>query len=174
MLANTLIKSTSKNMRTWWQRLMAGICLVALLVVNQPDSAWALAHDKQTLVKADFSHQDLRDSDFSQSNMRDSTFRDSDLRGSRFFGTNLTAADMTNIDLTGGALDTARLTRTNLTNAILVGVFMTNTKFEGAIVDGADFTDVLLRRDQQLTLCKVAKGTNPKTGRQTRETLDCP
>jgi uncharacterized protein YjbI with pentapeptide repeats len=69
-------------MRIWWQRFIAGICLVALLLVAQPNAAWALAHDKQTLVKADFSHQDLRDSDFSQSNMHDSSFRDSNLRGS--------------------------------------------------------------------------------------------
>ncbi|MFN6098598.1 MAG: pentapeptide repeat-containing protein, partial [Dolichospermum sp.] len=42
-----------------------------------------------------------------------------------------------------------------------------------AIIDGADFTDVLLRRDEQNKLCKVAKGTNPTTGRQTRDTLYC-
>jgi uncharacterized protein YjbI with pentapeptide repeats len=97
-----------------------------------------------------------------------------DLRGTSFFGTNLTAADFTGADLSTATLDTARMTRANFTNAILVGAFATNTKFEGAIVDGADFTDVLLRSDVQKILCKTATGTNPKTGRNTRETLDCP
>jgi uncharacterized protein YjbI with pentapeptide repeats len=60
-----------------------------------------------------------------------------------------------------------------LTNANLEGAFASNAKFEGAIIDGADFTDVLVRPDVQKMLCKVAKGTNPVTGRETRETLYC-
>jgi len=33
---------------------------------------------------------------------------------------------------------------------------------------------MLLRQDEQDKLCKVAKGTNPTTGRETRKTLSCP
>ncbi|MEY3333714.1 MAG: hypothetical protein RLZZ176_2014 [Cyanobacteriota bacterium] len=81
---------------------------------------------------------------------------------------------MRGANLTNATLDSARLIKADLTNAILEGAFAANTKFDGAIVDGADFTDVLLRRDEQNKLCKFAKGTNPVTGRETRETLFCP
>ncbi len=76
--------------------------------------------------------------------------------------------------MTGAAIDNARFSNTNLTNAILVGAFATSAKFNGAIIEGADFTDVLFRKDVQKILCATANGTNPTTGRKTRETLDCP
>ncbi|MFY7820461.1 MAG: pentapeptide repeat-containing protein, partial [Planktothrix agardhii] len=63
--------------------------------------------------------------------------------------------------------------RTNLTNAILEGAYAYNATFEGAIIDGADFTDVMLRKDSINTLCQVARGTNSVTGRNTRDTLNC-
>lgn len=80
---------------------------------------------------------------------------------------------MEGADLTNATLDSARIIKTNLTNAVLEGAFAANAKFDGAIIDGADFTDVLLRQDVQDKLCKVAKGTNPTTGRETRKTLLC-
>jgi uncharacterized protein YjbI with pentapeptide repeats len=79
-------------------------------------------------------------------------------------GTNLT-----NIDMTGAAIDNARLSNTNLT-----GTFATGTKFNGTIIDGADFTDMLLRKDVLKFLCATATGTNPTTGDKARETLNCP
>jgi uncharacterized protein YjbI with pentapeptide repeats len=65
------------------------------------------------------------------------------------------------------------LIKADLTNAILEGAFAANARFDGAIIDGADFTDVLLRQDEQKKLCKLAKGTNPVTKRDTRDTLYC-
>ncbi|GDZ93991.1 pentapeptide repeat-containing protein [Planktothrix agardhii CCAP 1459/11A] len=76
-------------------------------------------------------------------------------------------------DLRNSTLDMARFRRTNLTNAILEGAYAYNAEFEGAIIEGADFTDVMLRKDSLKTLCKVATGTNPVTGRNTRDTLYC-
>lgn len=136
-------------------------------------AAFAVDYNKETLVNVDFSGRDLKDASFTKANMRGSNLSHVDARGVSFFGANLEGANLEGADLREASLDTARFTRTNLTNAILEGAFAFNTKFEGSNIEGADFTDVMLRQDAQNMLCKIAKGTNPVTGRETRETLMC-
>jgi uncharacterized protein YjbI with pentapeptide repeats len=68
--------------------------------------------------------------------------------------------------MTGAAIDNARLSNTSLT-----GAFATSPKFNGTIIDDADFTDMLLRKDVLKILC--ATGPNPPTGNKTHETLNC-
>lgn len=136
--------------------------------------AYALDYNKENLVNSDFSNQVLTDASFTKANLRNSNLSHSDLSGVSFFAANLESANLEGANLTNATLDAARIINTNLTNAVLVGAFAANAKFDGAIVDGADFTDVLLRQDEQDKLCKVAKGVNPVTGRDTRDTLLCP
>lgn len=51
---------------------------------------------------------------------------------------------------------------------------MSSARFSNTtIIDGADFTDVIIRKDINDTLCKLAKGVNLKTGVDTRESLNC-
>lgn len=82
-------------------------------------------------------------------------------------------ANLEGADLSSTTLDSARFVNANLKNAVLEGAFAFNTKFNGAEIEGADFTEVLLREDMQELLCETAKGVNPTTGRATRETLGC-
>lgn len=135
--------------------------------------AWADDYNQQTLIRVDFSGRDLTDSSFTKTNLRFSNLSHSNLQGVSFFGASLESANLEGANLTNATLDTARLTDANLTNAVLEGAYAFNTLFNGAVITGADFTDVEIRRDTLAMLCKVAQGTNPVTGRETRETLNC-
>jgi len=54
------------------------------------------------------------------------------------------------------------------------GSIMSSARFSATtIIEGADFTDVIVRSDINKTLCKLAKGTNEKTGVDTYESLNC-
>ena len=160
-------------------RLVLPVLLVAISLLTigiaYPHAVLADDFTKATLPNdADFAGKDLTTYEFTQATVRNGKFMNANLTGVSLIGGNFDSADMTGANLTNSLLDTARLTRVNLTNAILVGAFTSVTNFDGAIIDGADFTDVLLRKDIQMKLCKVAKGTNPTTGRDTRDTLECP
>lgn len=146
--------------------------LVALTLVGS-EPAIALQYDKEILIGEDFSGQDLTASSFAKANVRRCDFSGANLTGVSFFAANMDEAILVGANLSFATLDSARLTRADLTDAVLEGAFAASTRFEGATIDGADFTDVLLRPDTQAKLCEIAKGTNPTTGRDTRETLLC-
>jgi uncharacterized protein YjbI with pentapeptide repeats len=135
--------------------------------------AFADNYTKEFLVNADFSGRDLTDSTFTKANLREADLSHTNLQGVSFFGANLEAVNLEGANLRNATLDSARFVKANLKNAILEGAFAFNTKFNGATIDGADFTDVLLRQDMQALLCEAATGVNPVTGRATRDTLEC-
>ncbi|WP_310488390.1 pentapeptide repeat-containing protein [Chamaesiphon sp. VAR_69_metabat_338] len=164
------------------RRMVMGWILPALMVmmlfamssIYQPA---ALADDFSKAIlpnDADFTGKDLTGYEFTQATVRNGKFANANLTGVSLIGGNFESADMSGANLTNSLLDTARFTHVNLTNAILVGASTSVTNFDGAIINGADFTDVMLRKDIQMKLCKIAKGTNPTTGRATRDSLECP
>ncbi len=150
-----------------------GLGAIALLSMANPTPALALDYNKENLVGADFSGRTLTDASFTKANLRNANLSHTVLQGVSLFGANLEGANLEGADLSFATLDTARFSRSNLTNAVLEGAFAFNAKFDGAIVEGADFTDVFLRDDTHEQLCQLAKGTNPVTGRNTRDTLEC-
>ena len=133
----------------------------------------ALDYGKQTLIGDDFSNTDLKGATFYLTNLQDADFSGSDLQGASFFDAKLQDADLSNTNMKDVTMDSAILNGANLSNTILEGAFAYNAQFENVIIDGADFTDVLISKDVKNQLCKIAKGINSNTYRGTSETLDC-
>jgi uncharacterized protein YjbI with pentapeptide repeats len=157
----------------WAWRWVSVVGMVIALFTFFCPGAIALDYNRESLIKADFSGQVLTDSEFTKANMRGSNLSHADLRGVQMFGTNLEGANLEGANLSFATLDSARLVDANLKDAVLEGAFAASTKFNRANIEGADFTDVLMRQDMHDILCEVATGKNPTTGRQTRETLEC-
>ncbi len=147
------------------------LCLALILTVAEP--AFADVYVKAFLQGADFSGRSLQGYQFNESDLRNTSFVNADAQGVSFFAANMKEANLTGANLSYTTLDNARLDKANLTNAVIQGSFAYGTSFNNVIIDGADFTDVDLRSPVRKKLCQSAKGTNPVTGRLTRETLEC-
>lgn len=139
------------------------------------DLAPALAdnYEKSTLFDQDLSSKDLSDSNFTLATLRKCDLHGATLVGLRLFRAKFLEVDLHGADLRYATLDSALFSDSNLNDANLEGAFAYHTRFEGTTIDGADFTDVLLRDDALNVLCEIATGTNPTTGRNTRDTLMC-
>ncbi len=154
-------------------RLIAFALTVSIyLVPTQPCFA-AMDYAKQVLIEADFSNKDLSGVTFNLTNLRKANLSGSDLHGASLFGAKLEEADLSNVNLREATLDSAIFDGTDLTNSVLEDAFAFNTRFKNVKITGADFTNVPMRGDVLSILCSVADGTNPITGRNTYDTLNC-
>jgi uncharacterized protein YjbI with pentapeptide repeats len=158
----------------WAGTALAGLALLIGLLLPPPPALAAMDYAKQVLIGADFHGADLRGVTFNLTNLRDADFHGADLRGASLFGAKLQDANLQDVDLREATLDSAVFQGTDLRQARLDDAFAFNTRFEGVLIDGADFTNVPLRADARKRLCATAQGTNPSSGRATRDTLGCP
>jgi uncharacterized protein YjbI with pentapeptide repeats len=149
--------------------------LLGSLGANKAGSAaYAINYDRKNLRQQDFSGQDLTDNDYTRADLTEANLSHTNLAGVRLFTTHLNKADLEGANLTGATLDGATLIRANLKDAVLEGAYVFSADFREANITGTDFTDVLLEPRVNDMLCETASGTNPTTGRKTRETLFCP
>jgi len=109
-------------------------------------------------VKYDLSNQDLGEANLQGAYMSVTTAKNSSFKG----------ANMTDLIAYATRFDNADFTDANLTNGELM-----KSVFDGAIIDGADFTDANLDLSQRKSLCERASGTNPQTGVNTIDSLEC-
>lgn len=126
---------------------------------------------------SDFHGQNLKGVAFQQSIVRDANFRDTNLYSASFFDATLDGSDFENADMTLANIELAQFNRANLKNTILKEAYVVGTtQFEGvASIENSDWTDCGLNKYQRKLLCGLpsAKGTNSKTGADTRESLLC-
>lgn len=129
-------------------------------------------------VRADITGFDLHGQDLSKSSIagavaRDANFSDVDLHGTVLTLSDLKGSNLNGINLTDTLSDRVNFQKTDLRNAILINMIASGSSFAGAQIEGADFTYAILDSDDQKNLCAIAEGTNPITGVNTRESLEC-
>ena len=105
---------------------------------------------------------------------------DTDVSGSDFVETQFSKgylhdSNFQGADFTNGIIDRASFFKSDLRQAVFHNAVLTGTSFEGANVEGADFSDAYIGDFDIRNLCKnpTLKGTNEKTGMETRISVGC-
>jgi len=96
-----------------------------------------------------------------------------DLHGADLHNTEYVKYDLSNQDLGEANLQGAYMSVTTAKNSSFKGANMTDLIAYATRFDNADFTDANLDLSQRKSLCERASGTNPQTGVNTIDSLEC-
>ncbi|WP_254216787.1 pentapeptide repeat-containing protein [Synechococcus sp. CCY 9618] len=169
----------AETRRPRWRWVRAAILpLLLTLLLVAPPVARADDQDRvdYTLTNQsgkDFSGEQLAGSSFAGATGRQANFQGADLHGAILTQAAFPEADFSGADLSDTLMDKVDMSGVDLTGAVLRRAIASGSDFTGATVTDADFTDALIDRVDQRILCRDARGSNPVTGADTRQSLDC-
>jgi hypothetical protein len=169
-----------RGLGLWAVVLLIGTWVIGLAIA--PSAAWAqfkeyappVSYSNAELSGQDFSNQRLQSAEFSNANLTDVTFENAEMPGASFSGSFLKDTNLHGVDLTNAFMDSVKFIGTDLSDAILVEAILLGSSFQDVNIEGADFELALLDGAQVKQLCAIARGTNPRTGIDTKESLGCP
>lgn len=128
----------------------------------------------QNIEFENFDGRDLNGVEFRGTSAKRATFVNAQMHNCQFQKADLRYSDFTGADLSGAALELCTLTDAVFDNAIMEAAYIGDGMADAKSIEGADFTDAIIASSYvQSQLCKKAKGTNPVTGVDTRDSLLC-
>jgi uncharacterized protein YjbI with pentapeptide repeats len=128
----------------------------------------------EELKNKDFSGKVLQSVDFAKVDLEEANFSNADLRGAVFNASNLSRANLKGADFSYGFAYLTNFDGADLTDSIFQETILSFSTFKDTKITGADFSLAVLEKWQVQQLCANAKGVNPKTGVDTRDSLGCP